>query len=97
MISRPPHPGDTALLLGAPLLAVRMLIAVRNARLMRTLRAVPGVTDVAQGLPPIGQAERFIIKKLKANDRSEPAAAASETACRGVRGAEAPEKISARE
>ncbi len=45
------------------------LITRRNARLRQTLRGVPGVEDVAEGLPPIGPADRFVIKRLKAEDR----------------------------
>jgi predicted permease len=45
------------------------LIAGRSARLAQALRAVPGVADVAGGLPPIGPADRFVIKKLATRDR----------------------------
>lgn len=45
------------------------LIAARNARLMQALREVPGVTEVASGLPPIGPADRFVIKKLTAQEQ----------------------------
>ena len=45
------------------------LIVQRNDRLMQALREVPGVQEVATGLPPIGPADRFVIKKLKAQDR----------------------------
>ncbi len=45
------------------------LITRRSARLRQTLREVPGVEDVAEGLPPIGPADRFVIKRLKAEDR----------------------------
>jgi len=41
----------------------------RIARLRQTLREIPGVVEVADGLPPIGPADRFVIKKLKARDR----------------------------
>ena len=44
-------------------------VAARTARLMQALEGVPGVTDVADGLPPIGPGDRFVIKKLKAQDR----------------------------
>jgi predicted permease len=44
-------------------------VSARAARLMQALREVPGVVDVADGLPPIGPADRFVIKKLKAQDR----------------------------
>jgi putative ABC transport system permease protein len=45
------------------------LIVQRNDRLMQALREVPGVQEVATGLPPIGPADRFVIRRLKAQDR----------------------------
>lgn len=44
-------------------------IIARGARLAQVLRELPGVTDVAEGLAPIGSAERFVIKRLKAQER----------------------------
>jgi predicted permease len=41
----------------------------RNNRLRRALRAVPEVTEVAVGPPPLGSHDRIVIKKLRANDR----------------------------
>ncbi|MEX1127665.1 MAG: ABC transporter permease [Vicinamibacterales bacterium] len=52
------------------------LITNRSARLMGALREVPGVTEVAQGLPPIGPADRFVIKRLRAEDREHEVAVA---------------------
>ena len=52
------------------------LVAQRNTRLLQTLREVPGVAEVAEGLPPIGPADRFVIKKLKAQDREHELSAA---------------------
>ena len=49
-------------------------ITTRSARLMEALREVPGVIDVAQGLAPIGPAERFVIKRLKAQEREHDVA-----------------------
>jgi hypothetical protein len=52
------------------------LIAARGARLREMLQALPGVEAVAEGLPPIGPADRFVIKKLKAADRERVVSAA---------------------
>jgi len=41
----------------------------RIARLREALQAIPGVQEVADGLPPIGPSDRFVIKKLKAQER----------------------------
>lgn len=54
---------------GARFEDLRTIAAERNARLMRELRALPGVTEVAEGIPPIGPAERIVIKRLKAKER----------------------------
>jgi predicted permease len=52
------------------------LIAQRNERLREALREVAGVQEVADGLPPIGPADRFVIRKLKADDRDYDVSAA---------------------
>jgi predicted permease len=45
------------------------LITQRTARLRQALRDIPGVQEVADGVAPIGPASRFVIKKLRAEDR----------------------------
>lgn len=51
-------------------------IVERNARLRQSLLEIPGVQEVADGLPPVGPADRFVIKKLKAQDREYDVSAA---------------------
>jgi putative ABC transport system permease protein len=48
----------------------------RIERLRQALREIPGVEEVADGLPPIGSGDRFVIKKLKAQDRELDVSAA---------------------
>ncbi|HEY0873951.1 MAG TPA: ABC transporter permease [Vicinamibacterales bacterium] len=52
------------------------LITQRNARLREALRDVRGVQEVADGVAPIGPASRFVIKKLRAEDREYDVSAA---------------------
>ena len=44
-------------------------LAERNNRLMQALRALPEVTEVAVGPPPLGPDDRIVIKALKTQDR----------------------------
>ena len=44
-------------------------LAERNNRLMQALRALPEVTEVAVGPPPLGPDDRIVIKSLRAQDR----------------------------
>jgi predicted permease len=48
----------------------------RIERLRQALREIPGVEEVADGLPPIGPGDRFVIKKLKAQDHELDVSAA---------------------
>jgi putative ABC transport system permease protein len=48
----------------------------RIERLRQALREIPGVEEVADGLPPIGPGDRFVIKKLKAGEREYDVSAA---------------------
>jgi predicted permease len=52
------------------------LIARRIARLRDALRDIPGVQEVADGIAPIGPASRFVINKLKAENREYEVSAA---------------------
>jgi putative ABC transport system permease protein len=48
----------------------------RIERLRQALREIPGVEEVADGLAPIGPGDRFLIKKLKAQEREYEVSAA---------------------